>query len=113
VGMVDAGNFKGVQEIENLKDQVSRDLSRYVKFMNQQGYYAQSVSVIGVDIVDQVAQAAPGIIERFPNAMFFGGQLLFNKDSLFSPLFHNYAVFSIQKKLYRQGVPFVILPIRI
>jgi len=113
VGMVDAGNFKGVTEMEGLKTQVDTDLKRYVSFMNQQGYFAKGVSVIGVDVVDQVAQITPQIVAEFPNAVFFGGQLLFTKDSLFAPLFHNYAVFSIQKKLYRQGVPFVILPIRI
>ena len=113
VGMVDAGNFKGIAEMEGLKTQVNLDLNRYVNFMNKQGYYAESISVIGVDVVDQVTQITPELVGRFPNAVFFGGQLLFTKDSLFSPLFHNYAVFSIQKKLYRQGVPFVILPIRI
>jgi hypothetical protein len=113
VGMVDAGNFKGIAEMEGLKAQVNLDLNRYVKFMNQQGCFAQGISVIGVDVVDQVTQATPRIVESFPNAVFFGGQLLFSKDYFFAPLFHNYAIFSIQKKLYRQGVPFVILPIRI
>jgi amino acid transporter len=113
VGMVDAGNFKGVTEMENLKIQVDLDLNRYVNFMNQEGYYAEGISVIGVDVIDQVDQITPAVVERFPNAVFFGGQLLFTKDSFFAPLFHNYAVFSIQKKLYRQGVPFVILPIRV
>jgi K+ transporter len=113
VGMVDAGNFKGITEMESLKTQVKLDLDRYINFMNQQGFYAQGISVLGVDVVDQVDQITPQIVERFSNAVFFGGQLLFTKDSLFAPLFHNYAVFSIQKKLYRQGVPFVILPIRV
>ncbi len=113
VGMVDAGNFKGVQEMENLESQVDKDLNRYVNFMKQQGYHAEGISVIGVDVVDQISQIPPRITERFPNAVFFGGQLVFEKDSLFSPLFHNYTVFTLQKRLYRQGIPFVILPIRV
>ncbi|MDD5634078.1 MAG: APC family permease, partial [Candidatus Omnitrophica bacterium] len=39
VGMVDAGNFKGVEEIENLKEHVKDDLNRYISFMNRRGYY--------------------------------------------------------------------------
>ncbi|MCX5697459.1 MAG: APC family permease [Candidatus Omnitrophica bacterium] len=113
VGMVDAGNFKGVQEMENLESQVDKDLNRYVNFMKQQGYHAEGISVIGVDVVDQISQITPRILERFPNSVFFGGQLVFEKDSLFSPLFHNYTVFTLQKRLYRQGIPFVILPIRV
>ena len=113
VGLVDAGNFKDVEQIEILKKQVKSDLDRYVDFMNRQGYYAESMAVIGVDVVDQVTQITPEVMGRFPNAIFFGGQIVLEKDSLFAPLFHNYTVFSLQKKLYRQGIPFVILPIRV
>jgi hypothetical protein len=55
----------------------------------------------------------PKIIERFPAAMFFGGQLVFEKDSFVHRLLHNHIVFSLQRKLYNQGIPFVILPIRV
>jgi hypothetical protein len=113
VGVVNAGNFKGVQEMGNLQEQVKKDLSRYVAYMKGQGYYAEGVSVIGVDVIDEVAKVTSAILERFPNAVFFGGQLVFEKDSFFAPLFHNYTVFTLQKKLYRQGIPFVILPIRV
>lgn len=113
VGIVDAGNFKGVEEMDRLREHVDRDLSRYVTFMNRQGFYAEVVPVIGVDIVSEVEQVAPRILEKFPHAVFFGGQLVFEKESLFSPLFHNYTVFAMQKRLYHQGVPFVILPIRV
>ena len=113
VGIIDAGNFKGKEEIENLGKHVKNDLDRYVNFMKRQGYYAEAVSAVAVDVVDEVDQITPRIVERFPNAVFFGGQLLFEKDTLFAPLFHNYTVFAMQKRLYRQGIPFVILPIRV
>jgi len=113
VGIVDAGNFKGTEEMDHLGDHVKTDLDRYVDFMKKQGYYAEGISAIAVDVVDEVDQITPQIMSRFPNAVFFGGQLLFEKDTLFAPLFHNYTVFSLQKRLYRQGIPFVILPIRV
>ena len=113
IGLVDAGNFKGVQELGNLEEHVKKDLDRYVSFMNQQGYFAQGLRVVGVDVVDEVNRITPKVIERFPNAVFFGGQLVFEQESFFSPLFHNYTVFALQKLLYRQGIPFVILPIRV
>ncbi|MDD5633666.1 MAG: amino acid transporter, partial [Candidatus Omnitrophica bacterium] len=89
------------------------DLNRYKSFMNRRGYYAEGIPVIGVDIIDQITQITPQVLALFPNAIFFGGQLVFEKDSLFTPLFHNYTVFALQKKLYRQGIPLVILPIRV
>ena len=111
--MIDAGNFKGEEEIENLKNHVKTDLDHYVDFMKRQGYYAEGFPVIGVDVVEGVNKITPQIIQRFPNSVFFGGQLLFEKDSFWAPLFHNYTVFTLQKRLYRQGVSFVILPIRV
>jgi hypothetical protein len=113
VGMVDAGNFKGIGEIDNLKSHVKKDLDQYVNFIRRQGYYAEAISRVGVDAVEEVVSMTPEVLERFPNAVFFGGQLVFDKESFFAPLFHNYAVFSLQKRLYQQGIPFVILPIRV
>ena len=113
IGTVDAGNFKGIEEIENLRAHVKKDLDRYVYFMHRQGYYAEGISAMGVDVIDEVNKAVPGVLTRFPNAVMFGGQLVFEKDSFLSPLFHNYTVFALQKILYRQGVPFLILPIRV
>ena len=60
---------------------------------------------------DEVEEAE--ILERFPHAIFFGGQLAFRKNFFFSRLLHNYTVFVLQKHFYDEGIPFFILPIRI
>lgn len=113
VGVLDAGNFKGKEEIDNLKAEVKKNVDRYVEFMTRHGYYAEGVGSVGVNIVDEVTDIAPKIVERFPNSVFFGGQLIFEKDSFLSKVFHNYTVFTLQKRLYRQNVPFVVLPVRV
>lgn len=113
VGVVDAGNFKGRDEVGRIESEVKSDLARYVKFMNKQGFYAEGVFGIGTDVVGEVSNIAPKIIERFPHAVFFGGQLIFPQDSFVVRFLHNYTVFAMQKKLYREGIPFVILPIRV
>jgi hypothetical protein len=113
VGVVDAGNFKGSEEVDRLDKHITTEVGRYVEFMRRHGYYAEGVSSVGIDIVEQVAQIAPQIQERFPQAVFFGGQLVFPKDTIFSRWLHNYIAFSVQRRFYRQGIPFVILPIRV
>jgi amino acid transporter len=113
VGVVDAGNFKGTQELARLKEQVHTDLHRYVRFMKKQGFYAQGISTTGVDAIEEIVTIAPEVAQRFPNSVFFGGQLIFPKDSLVSRVLHNYTVFALQRRLYREGIPFVILPIRV
>jgi len=113
VGQLDAGTFKGPQEVEHLQAQVQQDLSRYVELMNKEGFYAEAVGDIGVDAADKVMEIVPTITRRYPNAVFFGGKLLFLNETFFNRLLHNQLVFTIQRRLHRLGIPFVILPVKV
>jgi len=113
VGIVDAGNFKGAGEIDNCKRHADAEVQRYLNYMRQHGYYAEGVTTVGTDLVAEVAEAAPGILQRFPQGVFFGGQLVFPDESFVTRWLHNYAVFALQRKFYQQGFPFLILPIRV
>nr|HPO15259.1 amino acid transporter [Candidatus Hydrogenedentota bacterium] len=113
VGIVDAGNFKGSDEIGHLEKYVQEELDRYVNFMKTQGKYAERFYVLGTDIVDEIHALAPKIQERFPNSVFFGGQIVFPEETLWSRWLHNYIVFAVQRKLYSRGIPFMVLPIRV
>jgi len=113
VGVVDAGNFKGVEELEALQEHVKEEADKYVRFMRRHGSHAEARTSVGTDVVSQTLALAPEILKRFPNSTFFGGQLVFPEDSLFTRFLHNNIVFSLQRKLYNQGVPFVILPVRV
>jgi len=113
VGAVDAGNFKGVQEIERLQIYAKTEVNKYVQYMQRHGFYAEGVYSIGIDIVDEVTKIAPEIQRRFPQSVFFGGQLVFPQDTFITRWLHNYIAFSVQRRFYRLGIPFVILPIRV
>ena len=113
VGVVDAGNFKGAEEVARMKGEVKKELDRYVNYMRCHGYYAAAFSSFGTDVVEEVARLTPEILERFPNAILFGGQLVFPKTTFLSGVFHNYTIFAIQRRFYNQGTPVVILPIRV
>ncbi len=113
IGMVDAGNFKGLAEIDHLRARIKSDLDRFIDFVQRNGYYAEGFSSIGVDVVEEIAQITLRILQRFPNPVFFGGQLIFPKDSFLSRLLHNYTVFAVQRRLYSKGIPVVIMPIRV
>ncbi|MDD5730349.1 MAG: APC family permease [Candidatus Omnitrophica bacterium] len=113
VGLIDAGNFKGLSEVSNLKEQINKDLKRYIDFMQGQGFYAEGLPFMGVDVINEVEKIIPIIAERFPNAVVFGGQLVFPQESLLTRFLHNDTVFSLQRIFYQKGIPFVILPIRV
>lgn len=113
IGLVDAGVFKGAEEIEHLQKKVNADLDRYVRFMNRHGYYAEGMSAIGTDVAEEIGNLAPRILDRFPQSVLFGGQLVFPHETTLTRLLHNYTIFSLQRRFYHRGVPLVILPIRV
>ena len=113
VGVIDSGIFKGSEEIGKLQSEIDSELARYVEYMNLCGYYAEKYSSIGIDIVEESVKIAPAIIEKFPDSIFFAGQIVFPQEFLFSRWLHNYSAFAIQRRFYHLGIQIVILPIRI
>ncbi|MCE1275066.1 MAG: amino acid permease, partial [Chlorobiales bacterium] len=113
VGPVDAGNFKGADEIGHLNEYVKRESDKYVRYMKEHGYYAEAFTAIGTDVVDEISKLVPAITARYQDIVFFGGQLVFTRESLLDRWLHNYTVFAVQQNLYNQGIPFLILPIRV
>ncbi|MCL5992336.1 MAG: amino acid transporter, partial [Bacteroidetes bacterium] len=113
VGVIDTGVFKGINEIEQLKTNIKDDVNQYSEIMLNHGYYSEGFTSAGLDVVEEIKKMVPQIIERFPNSVFFGGQIVFQKESLLTRILHNYTVFSVQRELYNQGIQFVILPIKL
>ncbi|MFA5500297.1 MAG: APC family permease [Candidatus Omnitrophota bacterium] len=112
-GMVDAGNFKGVEEIESLKTHVQEELEHYVNFIERQGFYARSFHATGIDVAEEISKLAQQIFTEYPQSVFFGGQIVFPEDTIFTKLLYNHTTFAVQRRLHQYGIPFIIMPIRI
>jgi hypothetical protein len=113
VGIVDAGTFKGAEELEHLKKKVDEDLNMYVNFVKSKGFYAEGYAMIGTDVVEEVSKVTPEIMDKYHNAVFFGGQLVFPNPSIFTGFLHNYTIFAVQRHFYNQGIPIMLMPIRV
>jgi amino acid transporter len=113
VGVIDAGNFKGREEIGRLRNSVERETRRYADYLNNRGISAEAVYRIGTEVVSTAQELGEELFKKHPNAIFFGGQLVFHKESLFTRLLHNFAVFVMQREFFKKGVPFFVLPIRV
>jgi len=113
VGIIDSGNFKGIEEIKKLEHYVKSELNKYVLLMRGKGLYAEGISGIGVDMVDEIRSISENIYAKYPQAVFFGGQMVFPKETIFTRLLHNHAIFAIQRKLYQKGIPILVMPIRV
>ena len=113
IGILDTGNFKGSTEVGNLEKHVKEETEKYVNLMANRGYYAESYTALGIDVVEEVDKMLPLITQKFPNAVFFGGQIVLKKENFATKFLHNYIVFTIQKRLYSLGLPFLILPVKL
>ncbi len=112
-GVIDADRFKGAEGIKKLRQHVEEGLSKYVTFMEAEGYHAHGFAAIGTDISDEVCDLAERIFRRHPNAVFFGGQIVFAEESILTRLLFNHTAFAVQRRLHRNGIPFLIMPVRV
>ena len=113
VGTVDAGNFKGATEIEALRVHTAAEAERYVQWARARGYGSASYTAVGHDLVGEVVRLAREAATAFPNQVFFGGQLLFTRETRLTRWLHNHTVFTLQRRFFLASMPFVILPIRV
>jgi len=113
VGVLDAGNFKGASEVENLREHSQKEVDRYVSYIGKRGFYSESHIALGTDIVDEAARLCDVIAEKFPQAQFFAGQLVFKDESMVTRWLHNHTVFELQRRLYQHGRAMLILPIQV
>jgi amino acid transporter len=113
VGAVDAGSFKGAEELERLRSETSASTRRYVELAQRHGFTAEAVTDVSNDVVGTVEALSDELLQRHPGAVIFGGQLVFSHETRWTRLLHNYAVFALQRVFFRRGVPFVVVPAKV
>ncbi len=112
-GVVDSSNFKGIAEMENLGRELKAQLVNYVEFLRGHGYYAEARSEVGTDVIEIIDHLARGAAADFPNSVFFAGQLVFKEEGFFNRLLHNHTAFLAQKRLVFDGLPMIVMPVRV
>jgi amino acid transporter len=113
IGILDAGNFKGSDEIERLRAHVKREAGRYVDFVQTRGGVAEAVTAVGHEVLDELGKLVPDLTERNSNVIFFTGQLVFERETFLTRWLHNYTAFALQRRLFLRGLPCAIVPIRV
>jgi hypothetical protein len=113
VGVIDSDRFKGVAEIENLKSSLKADLDQYVNLAKKTGFYAESYLTLETDVTQGLMALCEKVNQEWPKKVFFTGQLVFEKETIWNRLLHNQTAFAIQRKLLFLGMEVVILPIRV
>ncbi len=113
VAEVDSGSFKGLAEMKALQTSVKKDLEKYVKVTRAHGFPADYRTEIATDVIDSVTELVEKTVKDFPRSTVFTGKLIFKKENPFQRILHNETAHSIQRRLQWDGIPTVILPIRV
>ena len=113
VAEVDSGTFKGIAELDALQASVKNDLERYVKITRAHGFPADYRTDVATDVVDHVTELVEKTVKEFPRSTVFTGRLVFKHENPFQKILHNETAYSIQRRLQWDGIPTVILPIRV
>jgi len=114
VGVLDAGTFKGQDEVEALKRKTEGDLAKYVALARSQlGWAADSDYTLGTEAVAELERLCREVSLRFPRSVFFAGKLIFQHDKWWQRLLHNETANAVQRRLEFDGLPMVVLPVRV
>ena len=113
VGVVDSGNFKGAEAVDDLRKFTEEALEKYVDLARRMGLPARAYMTIGTDVVEELDQLCRVVAKDFPRVTVFAGQLVFQKETWYGPILHNQTAYSLQRRLQWDGIPMVILPTRV
>ena len=113
-GVIDAGVFKGKDEVDALQAKLDSDLGKYVAFARgHMGWAADSDVAIGTEAVTELDRLCREIALRFPRSVFFAGKLIFQEESWYQRLLHNETAAAVERRLQFAGLPMIVMPIRV
>jgi amino acid transporter len=112
-GLVDSAQFKGVDELGALEAKVRSDLVEYVTLAERMGVYAEYRYAIGTDLIQLLEGLCTDLVKEFRRPAVFTGQLVFQRENLFTRTLHHETSFSIQRRLQFAGIQVIVMPIRV
>jgi hypothetical protein len=113
VGVIDSDTFKGEAELAALRQSTEKTLQQYVELANRLGVPAEFRFSLSVDPVDELEKLCLEVSREVPKVTFFAGQLIFQEEKWYHRFLHNQTAYSLQRRLQWEGIPMLILPIRV
>lgn len=113
VAVVDSDVFKGASEVTKLEARRRADLAQWEAFGRSLGLPSESALAVGTEVAVEAEKLAMELVGRYPKALVVAGQVIFEDDTAWNRLLHNETAFLIQRRLQRNGIPMVVLPVQL
>lgn len=113
VAEIDSGSFKGIAQMEALRESVRHDLKKYVTLARKHGFAAGYRMDMATDVPFTATELCKAAVKGFPRSTVFAGILVFRHEQFFNRLLHHETALAIQRRLQWEDITAVILPIRV
>lgn len=113
VGVLDSGEFKGEDAVEDLRRRTLDTIDRYVRLATGLGIPATGRMALGTEVVDEAERLCAEVAREFARPTFFAGQMIFARETWWRRLLHNETALALQKRLQWAGRTMVTMPVRV
>ena len=113
VAVIDSATFKGVQEVEEVKERTETSLKRYVDLAQSWGLAAEYQFAVSTEVVEEAEHLCVRVAKKYPRSIVFAGKLVFEQERWFQRLLHNETAFQLQRRLQFSGLNAMVLPVRV
>jgi hypothetical protein len=113
VGVVDAGHFKGENEIAALAERTRQQADQYVALARRLGYPAKALTMVGAELVADAEKLCLSARQEFSQVKYFLGQIVLTPERWYHRLLHNHAAYAIQRRLQLHGQTVIIYPLMV
>lgn len=99
---------------KEILDSVIHTLKYFVNYCHSQGLPSEYYYDSGTDLIETVANLAEKKIKKkFPNSIFFSGELLFEQETWMTQWLYDHTPELIQEALHFRGIQMILIPMKI
>ncbi len=110
---VQASVLSAPETVPDLKAGIERSLDQLEAFCAREGLTTARFVVFGTDPVKSLEDLIKEVSARFPDSVCFANKLMLPANRWFAEWLHNQTALGLQRQLHVEGIPLVILPIKL
>lgn len=113
VGEVDSNTFSEEKKWRQMRSSTKDTLWKYKNYCNANGRFAKAYVGYSTDVIEKLSQLTSRVAKDYSNVVFFGTKFVFDNENIFTQTLFNHVSYIMQRRLHRQGLNMVILPVKI
>jgi amino acid transporter len=110
---VEASALNAPETVPDLKASIEKSLDQLEAFCAKEGLCTARFVVYATDPVESLERLIADVSARFPDSVCFANKLILSPNRWFAEWLHNQTALGLQRQLHLEGIPLVILPIKL